>query len=451
VYDINTNSVLRIDDDELFSAILALQKLGEIPESESNSVHRKIISLQKMGYLHSNDVQSITNPLLDDYNLYIHSAISRLVLQVTQQCNFRCFYCPYSFDGTVERKHADLSMSWDIAKRAIDILMTNSHNSKQLSIGFYGGEPMLKRPLIERCMQYAETMQTSKTLSYFMTTNGALIDESFLHLIESKNFYFTISFDGPKTAHDKNRRFSGSGKGTFDVVYHKLRLITEKFPHLTEKFVINAVWDGIADIREIYSFFDNDPIVSKFRYTIAPFDDSESPISLNIGAENILALREISIEAMLGLIDSVERKNMSLYGINQLRHQFNNKQRLTPNRFHNGPCIPGVLKLFVDVNGYFYPCEKASDRCMQFGNVFDGFAESSIKRLLCLDNLSQEDCANCWAFRLCSQCCLAAANGEEFSQGILTNSCNAFRQGLLRSISDIIYLVESKTNIRVEV
>ncbi len=40
-----------------------------------------------------------------------------------------------------------------------------------------------------------------------------------------------------------------------------------------------------------------------------------------------------------------------------------------------GPCVPGVMRLFINVDGYFYPCEKASEASdsMNIGNLDQGY------------------------------------------------------------------------------
>ena len=44
------------------------------------------------------------------------------------------------------------------------------------------------------------------------------------------------------------------------------------------------------------------------------------------------------------------------------------------------PCIPGVHKLFVDVLGNYYPCEKVCEESkdMIIGNVESGFDKSQV-------------------------------------------------------------------------
>ncbi len=45
--------------------------------------------------------------------------IKKMVLQVTKSCNLRCFYCPYSQDGSYDRKHSLERMDKEVALNAV--------------------------------------------------------------------------------------------------------------------------------------------------------------------------------------------------------------------------------------------------------------------------------------------------------------------------------------------
>ena len=57
-------------------------------------------------------------------------------------------------------------MSVEVAKQAIDFLVKHSENSKEISIGFYGGEPLLEVPLIREVVDYAEGVFSGKKTSF---------------------------------------------------------------------------------------------------------------------------------------------------------------------------------------------------------------------------------------------------------------------------------------------
>ena len=113
-------------------------------------------------------------------------------------------------------------MSVEVAKQAIDFLVKHSENSKEISIGFYGGEPLLEVPLIREVVDYAEGVFSGKKLLFNMTTNATLLNIETAKYLYEKKFNVTISLDGPKATHDSNRIFANSNKGTFDAVMQNL-------------------------------------------------------------------------------------------------------------------------------------------------------------------------------------------------------------------------------------
>ena len=59
-------------------------------------------------------------------------------------------------------------MSLEIAKKAIDDLKQRSKNQDLVNVGFYGGEPLLRFPLIKECISYAQEVIDDKELVFAM-------------------------------------------------------------------------------------------------------------------------------------------------------------------------------------------------------------------------------------------------------------------------------------------
>ncbi|OON93642.1 MAG: hypothetical protein ATN31_05665 [Candidatus Epulonipiscioides saccharophilum] len=158
--------------------------------------------------------------------------IKHISLELTERCNLRCKYCIYHEDQCGFRNFGMTDMSFEVAKKAIDILKLSNESTVYLS--FYGGEPLLKFNLLQECIQYCTETLHNKTIIYNMTTNATLISEDIAkYLMNIENFSITISLDGPKMIHDKNRIFS-IGEGSFDKCYQGVQNL------------INAAQDDVA-------------------------------------------------------------------------------------------------------------------------------------------------------------------------------------------------------------
>lgn len=105
-------------------------------------------------------------------------------------------------------------------------------------------------------------------------------------------------------------------------------------------------------------------------------------------------------------------------------------KQLPDKTHHGGPCIPGAQRLFVDVGGNFFPCERVSEssETMHIGHVDKGFDYEKVGKLLNLGKLTEENCKNCWAFRFCSICAAFADDMKELSCKKKSSYCKNVRK-----------------------
>ncbi|MCD6118685.1 radical SAM protein [bacterium] len=131
-------------------------------------------------------------------------------LHVTDDCNLACPYC--FIHGKKPRY-----LSKDTAKLAVDFLLRESRGTREISILFIGGEPLLNMPVMEFVVHYAKmrAKETGKTVGFSITTNGTLLNQNSLEFFIRNNIPFLLSIDGAKETQDTYRRYK-DGRGTFD-------------------------------------------------------------------------------------------------------------------------------------------------------------------------------------------------------------------------------------------
>ena len=98
-----------------------------------------------------------------------------------------CSYCT--------REKASRDMSEETLIKACELAFS-SGNSAGLS--FFGGEPMLKKELIIKAIEYCKEKEkhTGKRFRCKMTTNGTLLDDNFLNYAKLSGLEIAISYDG---------------------------------------------------------------------------------------------------------------------------------------------------------------------------------------------------------------------------------------------------------------
>ena len=80
-------------------------------------------------------------------------ASKNITFIVTKDCQLACKYCYLVGKNTKER------MTWDVAKNAIDYILTNENEFREDSVvwDFIGGEPFLEIDLIDKICDYLKT------------------------------------------------------------------------------------------------------------------------------------------------------------------------------------------------------------------------------------------------------------------------------------------------------
>ena len=112
----------------------------------------------------------------------------KMTVNVTEKCNMACGYCYHPHE-------ANISASFDTMKAAIDMSVRQDEST---GISFFGGEPLLEKRLIEDIVAYAQSIYKEKGHKFYykLTTNGTLLDESFLRLAKRANIIIAVSHDG---------------------------------------------------------------------------------------------------------------------------------------------------------------------------------------------------------------------------------------------------------------
>ncbi|MDT8285617.1 MAG: hypothetical protein RQ748_00785 [Elusimicrobiales bacterium] len=137
----------------------------------------------------------------------LQKVISKLKIAVTSDCCLSCSHCFID-------KSAGLTVKESDARAAVDTLLSSPGAAKKLEL--YGGEALLKLPLLERIADYArsEAARRGKTLSIWLASNGILLGPAELEFIRSRDIVLSISLYGSAASHDAVRRFPGGG-GSF--------------------------------------------------------------------------------------------------------------------------------------------------------------------------------------------------------------------------------------------
>lgn len=439
IYDVNSNLVSYISD-ELFTDLQKQHSCNELCEKEYE------ILLEK-GFFKDYQFKQLYNPLSKRIEYLNDRNLSFFIFQVTQGCNLRCAYCPYSQSNEKIRHHKNINMTWEVAKKGLDFYFQHSVDSNFIGIGFYGGEPLLNFELVNRIVDYSNRLFEGKDIHYSITTNGTLLTDEIISFMEKNNFQLLISLDGDKDSTDKNRHFAGNDLSVFDVVLKKIKMIQEKHKLLFKKMTINMVLDPSLNMEVYEKLLDKYPFLENTNLYTVKIDDSYSDKKNIISNDFINSYNYKIFLCLLETIDNFHfEKETKLFESQKklLKDEFNNGTRnkvaeyIEKDFITSGMCLPGMTKTFVSVNGDFYPCERVNEKLkdMIIGNVKDGYNLKNINNLMHFNRKFGNRCINCFAVRECNLCPeqFGVSGLEENEESLQV--CRAQRENFVQALKD---------------
>jgi uncharacterized protein len=320
-------------------------------------------------------------------------------------------------------------MSFETAKKALDLFFHHSQDSSSVTISFYGGEPLLNFDLIEQVILYSEKIFNVKEITFTITTNGLLLDLNRCSFLKQHNVYITVSIDGPKDINDRFRK-NKYGMGSFDIVKRNLIAILRVMPNYYKRYIsINSVITPLSEITLIKNFFINEMKIKESKLSMSMINTEGLDLIFD-------EIPNISNSQYQFLIDKEKDEVFNIH-----KKIYGDKSALPSVYHHFGPCVPVAKKLFVSTEGKFFPCEKVcelNDICC-FGDVNNGINYSSIYNIVNIGIIGEEKCKSCWAIRYCSMC-IAEISGNYYDETveIKNNLCNARKRNILNSFRRII-------------
>ncbi|HUV35483.1 MAG TPA: radical SAM protein [Patescibacteria group bacterium] len=420
IYDVNTNEMVQVDkvvydilDDITLNNDDIVNKWRRWHDEDS--VRKSIGEIREaldQGYFLSIPKVSMSPPAcegcLEDL---MEGESCKLILNLTEDCNLRCVYCAFTGSYAHNRVHSDRVMDIGLGERAISRAFELAQKSSKASISFYGGEPFLYFDRIVHLIDHAKRIGTGiEELEFHIDTNGTILDREMREYLIRNKIYIQISLDGPKEVHDRYRVFRG-GTGTFDTIMRNLEMLRSENEEyyqyhvgfastVTPPYRLPDV-DGFFERGEFESNVVMVTFVDPYDTTFFDSHCTEQEKS-NLGEQIESLRRHYMRERTRG--ETPSKLARGLFDSSMIRLH---KRGRTPlgNVFpSNGICIPGIRRFFVDTDGGIYPCERVGT-AFKLGTVHGGVERGRVFGLI--DEYierSWNDCASCWAMRLCGIC-----------------------------------------------
>ncbi len=333
--------------------------------------------------------------------------VKALCLHIAHDCNLSCKYC-FAEEGEY---HGSRSfMSAEVGKKALDFLVANSGNRRNLEVDFFGGEPLMNFDVVKEIVEYGRSIekQNNKLFRFTLTTNGVLLNDEVIDYVNENMSNVVLSLDGRKEVNDNMRR-TLNGKSSYDIILPNFKNLVVKRGH--ERYYVRGTFT-----RNNLDFKDD---------VIHMFEQGFKEISIEpvvASPDMPYSLRKEDVQKICDEYEALAKEMLEM--------KKNGKEF---NFFHfmidlsGGPCVAkrvtgcgaGTEYLAVTPTGDLFPCHQfVGNDEYKMGTLLTGVTNTSKRDDFDKCNvLTKPECSDCFAKYYCSGGC--AANALQFSGNIL--------------------------------
>lgn len=383
-----------VDLFESTSKVDLMSKFSSYSKEEIEEAYEEIAALKQEGLLFTEDPYKRWMPHFKNRN----PVVKAMCLHVAHDCNLRCKYCFASegdYQGTKEL------MNVDTAKKAIDFLVQNSGNRRNLEVDFFGGEPLMNFNVVKEVVEYGNAIQEkyNKNFRWTLTTNGMLLDEEKKQYINQHMSNVVLSLDGRKEINDMMRSRI-DGKGSYERIVPKYQDLAES--RKQDRYYVRGTFtrNNLDFAEDVLHLADLGFKQTSVEPVVAPPDKD-------------YALREEDIPGLIAQYEYLAKEYVKRHKAGEGFNFFHFMIDLT-----QGPCVSkrlagcgsGSEYVAIVPNGDIYPCHQfVGMEEFKMGSVHEeGLQRKDLQKVFQDINVySKEDCINCWAKFYCSGGCAA--------------------------------------------
>ncbi len=403
--------------EEILSALL--EKYGsreDVSREELEECYDQVTALKNAGQLFSEDR---FQPVAGTLKQKTAGVIKALCLHVAHTCNLNCSYC-FASQGKYHGERA--VMPFEVGKQALDFLIANSGNRRNLEVDFFGGEPLMNFGVVKDLVAYARSIEKEheKNFRFTLTTNGMLIDDDVIDFANRECANVVLSLDGRKEIHDRFR-VDYAGNGSWEKIVPKFRKLVQarggKNYYMRGTFT-HANPDFLKDIQVMLDLGFNE-------LSMEPVVCAEGDPSALTAEDLPIVMRQYEDLARLLVQRRREGRPFTFY------HYMID--------LSGGPCVykrisgcgSGTEYMAVTPWGDLYPCHQfAGEEHFRLGDIWHGVTNPEVQEDFASCNVyAREECRDCWARLYCSGGCAANAYHATGSvRGVYRTGCELFKK-----------------------
>lgn len=346
--------------------------------------------MKNMGIIIDDHIDEIEILKRDYYNMIEDNGFKSLHIIPTSNCNLGCEYCFVLKDMDNKRCHKNMDM--DLLLNGLKLFFDNNP-IENLTVTFYGGEPLLKPDVLYMAVDYIN--KQNKNIHKKIITNATLVTPEIARFLYENDFDINVSIDGNKKAHDKFRVYKDKRSSYQDTLKGYKNLVDAgnrvKVLMTVGDFNFNDLEECVKNVLEL------------------------QPISIGLNLPKKLQNENNEIEENLNfhiLLDKYFKCVDMCYEYHiPESHYCDIMYSFLGNDFHYKPCHACGNQIVLSPFGNIGPCQayisngKYYTDIKEFNNLNDVKENEHFKKWNSINIDNREKCKECYLMPICPGDC----------------------------------------------
>ena len=269
-----------------------------------------------------------------------NNRVDTIFIMLGFACNFNCNYC-------LQHKFKISTLQTSYNKDIITFIKHLSNKNDYINVTFIGGEPLLYINVIRNII---EDLKDTKNISYSITTNGSLINDDTLPLINENNISVRLSWDGGNTKYSRNVDIFETNK---DNIFK-----------IKNGFFIGAVFNGYNSPLSLLNDINNLNKDYYKRYSKNILFYIDSLYNLNNSSDKVFLVDYNKYKNdMMDIVYRFKNNDVSYAEEFYIKNLIQKINHYTPKDYMKySPCNNGISVLNMDLEGNLYLCHNNTEK-----------------------------------------------------------------------------------------
>ena len=245
LYNARTNSFAEISD-SLFERLILIKNCPDKVKELLTQDEIVVLQQAKIMVEDNEDANYVITEKMRYYMRSFNQNVLNLTIAPTTECNFRCPYC-------YEEKKTKKFMTPGVEDSIINFI--NKHvKADQISLTWYGGEPLLAFQSIEHLYYKISKIKDKHITHHSIVTNGYLMDKekcSFFKEHQLSMIQFTL--DGCRETHNRIRLHKDSTIKTYDRIVENIELCASQLPETNINVRVHIDENRLEEYAKVYN------------------------------------------------------------------------------------------------------------------------------------------------------------------------------------------------------